>query len=84
MDDVNSLLKTALNETKNLKEGESFLVKDLFKGYLWNRISRGNRLLLGSLFLSYVSSNDCHITVIHKGASGQQRYLMTLDSNPKG
>jgi hypothetical protein len=76
-------LKTALNEAKNLKEGESFLVKDLFKGYLWNRISRGNRLLIGSLFLSYVSSHDCHISVINKGASGQQRYLLTQSSDPK-
>ncbi|AEV29432.1 hypothetical protein SpiGrapes_1625 [Sphaerochaeta pleomorpha str. Grapes] len=74
MDDVDSLLKTALSEAKNLQEGESFLLKDLFKGYLWNRISRGDRLLIGSLFLRYVSSHDCHIAVIHKGASGQQRY----------
>ena len=75
MQDMNTLLETALNETKNLKEGESFLVKDLFKGYLWNRIPKGDRLLLGSLFLSYVHMNDCQIKVIHKGASGQQRYM---------
>ncbi|NCC66112.1 MAG: single-stranded DNA-binding protein [Spirochaetia bacterium] len=74
MHDINVLLKTALNEAKNLEEGESFLVKDLFKGYLWNRIPRGERLLLGSLFLSHVSMNDYQIKVIHKGASGQQRY----------
>ena len=59
MGDLNTLLKSAINETKNLKEGESFLVKDLFKGYLWNRIPRGDRLLLGSMFMSYVSSQDC-------------------------
>ena len=75
MNDINALLRTALTEAKNLQEGESFLVKDLFKGYLWNRISRGDRLLLGSLFLSHVAVNDCQIKVIHKGASGQQRYL---------
>ena len=72
---MNALLETALSEVKNLKEGESFLIKDLFKGYLWNRIPKGERLLLGSLFLSYVSMHDCRITVIHKGASGQQRYM---------
>ena len=77
MNDVNTLLKTALGETKNLKEGESFLVKDLFKGYLWNRIPRGDRLLLGSMFLSYVASHASNVTVINKGASGQQRYLLT-------
>jgi len=74
MQDINALLETALKEAKNLKPGESFLVKDLFKGYLWNRIPRGDRLLLGSLFLSHVSANDCQISVSNKGASGQQRY----------
>jgi hypothetical protein len=74
MYDVDTLLKTAISETKNLKEGEIFLVKDLFKGYLWNRIPRGDRLLLGSMFLSYIGMHDCQITVIDKGASGQQRY----------
>ena len=74
MNDINTLLKTALSETKNLKEGETFLVKDLFKGYLWNRIPKGDRLLLGSLFLSYVGSNTSDLKVINKGASGQQMY----------
>ena len=83
MGDVNTLLKSAINETKNLKEGESFLVKDLFKGYLWNRIPRGDRLLLGSMFMSYVNSQDCHISVTDKGASGQQRYMVTRSSIPK-
>ena len=52
MGDLNTLLKSAINETRNLKEGESFLIKDLFKGYLWNRIPRGDRLLVGSMFMS--------------------------------
>ena len=34
MDDMNSLLKTAVNATKHLRVGERFLLKDLFKGYL--------------------------------------------------
>jgi len=77
MYDVDTLLKTAISETRNLKAGEIFLVKDLFKGYLWNRIPRGDRLLLGSMFLSYIGMHDCQITVIDKGASGQQRYQKT-------
>ena len=32
MDDLNNFLKMAVNETKHLREGERFLVKDLFKG----------------------------------------------------
>ncbi len=75
MVDVNVLLETAVKETGNLREGESFLVKDLFKGYLWNRLPKGDRLMLGSMFLRYVGMHDCGVSVVEKGASGQQRYL---------
>ena len=36
--DVNELLNSAIKETENLNQGEVFLVRDLFKGYEWNRI----------------------------------------------
>ena len=75
MGDMNSLLQTAIDETKHVSEGEIFLVKDLFKGYEWNRIAKRDRLMLGSLFLSYIGTHDCKVTVADKGASGQQRYL---------
>ena len=55
MSDVNELLEEAIRETENLNDGEVFLVKDLFKGYVWNRIPRKDRLLLGTLFLNHVS-----------------------------
>nr|WP_321295692.1 DUF1413 domain-containing protein [uncultured Sphaerochaeta sp.] len=34
------------------------LVKDLFKGYEWNRIPKRDRTMLGSLFLSYIAAHD--------------------------
>lgn len=52
MPDVNTLLDMAIKEADNLFDGEEFLVKDLFKGYEWNRIPRKDRLLLGTLFLN--------------------------------
>lgn len=42
MIDVNELLEEAIRETENLNDGEVFLVKDLFKGYVWNRIPKGS------------------------------------------
>lgn len=39
------LMKKALNELTNLQSGE-FLLKDLFKGYEWNRLDRNIRLKL--------------------------------------
>ena len=58
MSDVNKLLDEAIKETESLKEGEIFLVKDLFKGYIWNRVPRKDRILLGTLFLNQVNKMD--------------------------
>lgn len=77
MPDVNCLLNTAIKETENLNKGEIFLVRDLFKGYEWNRISRSQRLLLGTLFLNYVNTSNANVKGINKSSSGQQRYLKT-------
>lgn len=71
---ANELLKIAKEELKNLNSEEIFLVRDLFKGYEWNRISRSNRLLLGTLFINYIKSTDIGIVPIEKTSSGQQRY----------
>lgn len=74
MTTANDLLNKAIDETKNLHANEVFLVRDLFKGYEWNRISRRNRLLLGTLFLNYVHTSRTNLRPIEKTSSGQQKY----------
>lgn len=74
MSDINILLDQAVNETEKLIDGEVFLLRDLFKGYEWNRISRSNRLLLGTLFLNKISCDNLEITASAKTSSGQQKY----------
>jgi len=74
MPDVNELLTIAIKETDSINRGEVFLVRDLFKGYEWNRITRSERLLLGTLFLNYVNKSDSSIRAIEKTSSGQQKY----------
>ncbi|WP_312355707.1 single-stranded DNA-binding protein [Aminipila sp.] len=74
MIDVNKLLEEAIKETENLKEDEVFLVRDLFKGYMWNRIAVNERLLLGILFLNYVHTNKGCLQAIEKTSSHQQKY----------
>lgn len=74
MPNVNELLEIAISELSNVKLGEIFLVRDLFKGYEWNRISRSDRLLLGTLFLNYINTANNEVTPIEKTSSGQQRY----------
>lgn len=71
---VNDLLALAIEETKNLHNDEIFIVRDLFKGYEWNRISVSDRLLLGTLFLNYVNTSGTYLEPIEKTSSGQQKY----------
>lgn len=52
---------------------------DLFKGYVWNRIPRKDRLLLGTLFLNHVSKMNGNLKAIEKTSSNQQRYKKTID-----
>lgn len=73
--DVNAILEYAINEMYKVKTGEIILVKDLFKGYEWNRIPRSDRLLLGILFLNKIRSMDLGVKAIEKTSSGQQKYL---------
>lgn len=76
MTDVNKLLDEAIKEAEKLNKGEVFLVKELFKGYIWNRIPRKDRLLLGTLFLNQVNKMDGKsIKAIEKTSSNQQRYM---------
>lgn len=72
--DVNELLEYAISEAKKISNEEIFLVRDLFKGYEWNRIPRKDRLLLGTLFLNYINKKDLNIVPIEKTSSGQQKY----------
>lgn len=69
---AHQLLDIAKDETKKLESGEIFIVRDLFKGYEWNRIERKKRLLLGTLFLHECSGGN--IKPISKTSSGQQKY----------
>ena len=83
MIDVNELLEEAIRETENLNDGEVFLVKDLFKGYVGNRIPRKDRLLLGTLFLNHVSKMNGNLKAIEKTSSNQQRYKKKNKSEEK-
>lgn len=72
---VNTLLNKAIDELQYLNPGEVFLVKDLFKGYIWNRIDRNVRLRLGILFLNYINSTqNVGVVALEKTSSNQQKY----------
>lgn len=71
---ANDLLLQAKAELKNVPSGTTFLVRDLFKGYEWNKYPRNIRLVLGTLFLNYVENENTSILVLEKTSSNQQKY----------
>ena len=73
---ANELLEIAIIELSSLREGEPFLLRELFKGYEWNRISRSNRLLLGTLFLNHIKTTSTNVSILEKTSSGQQKYII--------
>lgn len=70
------LLKKAWQETKKLEAGEVFLVKDLFKGYKWNRLPPEMKMSLGRLFLKKANRKKS-VEVIEKSSSNLQQYKIS-------
>ncbi len=60
---------------KEIEIGEEFMVKDLFRGFEWNRIPKGIRTKLGSMFLSYVNREvSAEYVPVRKTPQNQQVY----------
>ena len=54
---VDNLFNESVNTLSYLHSGEIFTVKQLFRGFDWERISTGNRIKLGSMFFNYANNN---------------------------
>ena len=54
---------------------EEFTVRDLFRGFEWNRIPKGNRTKLGGIFLSYAQGEgSSKLEILGKTPQNQQMY----------
>ena len=63
---VNELLEYAKSEVENIQTGETFALKDLFKGYECKRIKQGDKSILGTFFLNFAQSTQ-EITITKSG-----------------
>ena len=70
------LLDQAIVELGNLRDGAEFIVRDLFKGHIWNNQSKTDRLTLGTLFLNFARQNPKKIEILDKNSANQQRYRL--------
>lgn len=75
--ETSNCMKIAIEEITNLTNGEIFLLKDLFKGYEWNRLTIGDRRSLGALFLHEVKYGELneYVEVWLKITANQQQYI---------
>ena len=72
---VDNLFNDSVNTLSYLHSGEIFTVKQLFRGFDWERISTGNRIKLGSMFFNYANNNGSSIIKpLGKTPQNQQQY----------
>ncbi len=72
---LRALMQIAKDAINELHDDEEFIVKDLFKGFEWNRIDKVNKSRLGALFFNF-SKNDVELIIIGTGKThqNQQKY----------
>lgn len=68
------LLDCAKNTVNEVASGEKFIVRDLFRGFEWNRIPVGNRTKLGSMFYAYAQGNGS-LTLEPQGKTPQNQQI---------
>lgn len=75
---LNELMEYAKNSLQDVKHSDGeFVVRDLFRGYEWNRIGRGNRTKLGSMFMSFAQHEGATIIeATEKTLQNQQKYKL--------
>ena len=72
---LQDLFSIAMNALNDVNTDEVFIVKDLFRGFEWNRISKGNRTKLGSMVLAYANSNEGSSMIEPLGKTPQNQQI---------
>ena len=64
-----------INEVDNLLVNDEFMISDMFKGFVWKKVSKADRLWLGREFLNKVKNNEVkNIKIMEKTSSNKQMY----------
>ena len=71
---IQSLVDYAISEIAKLNSGEKFMVRDLFLGYEWNRLSNYVRAQVGYGFFHQYAKEEKQVTPNGKSAQNQQKY----------
>ena len=72
---LQELFDAAVISLNDVLPGEEFIVKELFRGFEWNRIPVGNRTKLGSMFLAFAGrEGENLVEILGKTPQNQQIY----------
>ena len=72
---LEELFEIVKNTLPEVEQGEEFIVKDLFRGFEWNRIAKGNRTKLGSMVFNFANHQGSNIIdPLGKTPQNQQKY----------
>ena len=64
-----------INELDNLLVNDEFMISDMFKGFVWKKVSKADRVWLGREFLNKVKNNEVkNIKIMEKTSSNKQMY----------
>ena len=64
-----------INELDNLLVNDEFMISDMFKGFVWKKVSKADRLWLGREYLNKVKNNEVkNIKIMEKTSSNKQMY----------
>ena len=75
--DIELLINQAISEIPNLQSGEQFMVRDLYIGYEWNRLSNYVRAKVGAGFYYQYAKDETisQVAILAKSARNQQLYM---------
>ena len=65
----------ALEAIGSLKNGDTFVLKDLFGGIEWNKLSKGDKLYLGKHFKRKAQRGDFPHVCFDETSKGTARYV---------
>lgn len=73
--ELQELYNLSIAAVSDVDSGEKFMVRDLFRGFEWNRIPKGYRTKLGGMFFTYATGYGSNtIESLGKTAQNQQMY----------
>lgn len=72
-------MKKAKDAVNNLQTGSEFTLKELFQGFEWEQLSKGNRIALGKYFKNEVKCGKVDgVIYIAKNSNNSSKYMKKL------